>query len=96
MKLDIIDSQNERTYIIWESTFARVKKFEEDINDFIKSDNRDLVFDLGNIAKLDSMSLATIIRIKKRLNENGRDIRLINISEDILQVIELAGLQSLL
>lgn len=96
MKLEAIDNPNERIYIVWENTFVRVKKFEEEINEFIKNDNRDLIIDLKNINKLDSMSLATIIRIKNRLNEDGRDIRLINISEDVLMVIELAGLESLI
>jgi anti-anti-sigma regulatory factor len=42
------------------------------------------------------MSLATLIRIKNKLTENHRKMVLVNPSDGVMRVLELAGLESFL
>ena len=65
---------------------------EKKIDEFIKSVKNELVLDLKELDTLDSMTLAAFIRFKKKLNSTDRTMKLINYNENILRVIELAGL----
>ena len=97
MNIDIVDSTDERTYIIKSDMISsNVMKFEADLNDFIRDDDRDVIIDLAYITKIDSMSIAAIIRIKNKLTEDGRNLKLINPSDGVMRVLELAGLESFL
>ena len=97
MNVDIIDTPDERTYIIKnEMISSKVMKFEEELNEFIRDDDRDVIIDLAYITKIDSMSIAAIIRIKNKLTEDGRNLKLINPNDGVMRVLELAGLESFL
>ena len=68
MNLEVIDTDLERTYIIKEESLSKhFTKFEEILNNFVKEDSRDVIIDLSIVQKIDSMSLATLLRIKKKL-----------------------------
>jgi anti-anti-sigma factor len=73
-----------------------VFSFEEKLSSFVRDDTRDVIIDLINISKIDSMSIAAIIRIKNKLADQGRNLKLINPSEGVMRVLELAGLESFL
>jgi len=69
---------------------------EKKINEFIKDVEDELVLDLKELNTLDSATLASFIRFKRKLAETGRSMRLINYNENILRVIELSGLEEFL
>ena len=97
MNIDIVDSTDDRTYIIKSDMISsHVMKFEEELNEFIRDDDRDMIIDMAYITKIDSMSIAAIIRIKNKLTEDGRNLKLINPSDGVMRVLELAGLESFL
>lgn len=97
MNMDIVDTSEDRTFIIQDELVAvKVLKFEQKLNDFIRDDHRDIVIDLMHITKIDSMSIAAIIRIKNKLSDEGRNLKLINPNEGVMRVLELAGLESYL
>ena len=75
---------------------VKVLKFEQKLNDFIRDDHRDIVIDLMHITKIDSMSIAAIIRIKNKLSDERRNQKLIKPNEGVMRVLELAGLESYL
>jgi len=94
---EIIDSENERTFVFQKSSDSfQINLLEEKINDFIKSDTRDLILDLKELNLLDSSSLAAFIRFKRKLKATGRIMKLVNYNESILRVIELSGLDDFL
>ncbi len=94
---EIKDSDNERLIIIKKKgDSSQINLLEQKVNDFIKSDGRDLVLDLNELGMLDSTSLAAFIRFKRNLKAAGRDMKLVNYNESILRVIELAGLDDFL
>lgn len=97
MEMDIHDTPDERTFIIKDELVSvNVLKFEEKLNNFIRDDQRDITLDLNHITKIDSMSIAAIIRIKNKLTEDGRNLKLMNPNEGVMRVLELAGLDSFL
>ncbi len=97
MEIDIQDSSDERTFIPKDELVAvNVFKFEEKLNNFIRDDHRNVTIDLYHISKIDSMSIAAIIRIKNKLTEDERKLKLINPNEGVMRVLELAGLESFL
>lgn len=97
MNVDIIDTAHERKYIIKdELVSSKVMKLEEELSDFIRDDDRDITLDLVHISKIDSMSIAVIIRVKNKLSNQGRALKLINPSDGVVRVLELAGLDSYL
>lgn len=97
MNLDIIDTAHDRKYIIKdELVSSKVMRLEEELNEFIRDDDRDITIDLVNITKIDSMSIAVIIRVKNKLSDQGRVLKLINPSDGVVRVLELAGLDSYL
>jgi len=94
---EIIDSENERIFVFQKSSDSfQINLLEEKINDFIKSDTRDLILDLKELNLLDSSSLAAFIRFKRKLKATGRLMKLVNYNESILRVIELSGLDDFL
>ncbi len=97
MKYDIQDTDNERIYVIRNDLLSSsISQLENDLNEFISGNDRDIVLDLKNISKIDSVSIATIIRLKKRITEKGGTLSLINPNESVLRVLELSGLDSFL
>jgi anti-anti-sigma regulatory factor len=46
--------------------------------------------------KIDSMALAALIRVKNKLALSGRSLNIINPSEGVIRVLEMAGLDSFL
>ena len=95
--IDFIDSNDERTFIIDNDITSTLTNHLEDIfNAFIRDEKRDAVIDLSAVTKLDSMTLAAFLRMKKRMNEKGRSLYLSNPSPGVMRVLELAGLDSFL
>ena len=97
MNIGTHDSHDEKTFIIKDEMASNaISDLEIMINDFIKNDDRNVVIDLENVFKIDSMSLATLIRIKNKLTDNNRKLILINPSDGVMRVLELAGLEAFL
>jgi len=94
---EIVDSENEIIFKLHKASESfQMNLLEEKVNDFIKNDDRDLIFDLKGLDLLDSSSLAAFIRFKRKLKATGRVMKLINFNESILRVIELSGLEDFL
>ncbi|MCU0848604.1 MAG: STAS domain-containing protein [Spirochaetes bacterium] len=97
MKFNTVDSDNERTFIPEEDLVApRINKFEESIFKFILFDKRDVIIDMKNVGKIDSMSIAALIRLKKKITEENRNFYMINPNESVYRVLELSGLDNFL
>jgi anti-anti-sigma factor len=95
--MEFSDSTTERVYVIKDDLVStNIKRLEEEFNRFIMEDTRDIIVDLKNVAKIDSMSIAALIRIKKKLSEKDRTMKLINPNEGVLRVLDLSGLETYL
>ncbi len=55
-----------------------------------------LVLDLGSVEYISSMGLREIVRIFKRTQSQGGDLRIANPSDPVMTVMELAGLDTAL
>jgi anti-anti-sigma factor len=59
-------------------------------------DNRDIVIDLSHVRKIDSMSLAAVLRLKNLLTQDGRRLNLTNPGSNVIKILEISGLDSIL
>ena len=95
--VDFIDSADDRTFVLKDEVISsKLIKIEEMLNTFIMEDDRNAIIDLANVTKIDSMSLAALIRVKNKLAKTGRTLNLINPGEGVMRVLELAGLDAFL
>ena len=93
---EVIESTNERVYLPTGDISQYLNIFESNINEFIKSDSRDIVLDMKSLHNIDSLTLAALIRFRRKLSLEGRTIKLLNYNDNILRVIELSGLDEFL
>lgn len=95
--VEFIDNEDDRTFILKDEVIsAKLLKLEEIMNTFIREDDRNAIIDLRNVTKIDSMSLAALIRVKNKLAKSGRTLNLVNPGEGVMRVLELAGLDAFL
>jgi len=97
MKIEVKESRDERTFILYQELISsNINQLESEMNKYMKENSKDIIIDLINVTKIDSISIATLIRIKNRLTEEGRNLKLRNPNESVMRVLELAGLQEFL
>lgn len=93
---EVTDNETERIFTVKNEDIQFMNILEERILDFVKKDQRDVVLDFQYLFHLDSVALAVLIRIKRKLAAMDRVFRLINYNQTILRVIELSGLDDFL
>lgn len=92
---DIVDSTSERVYVIkCRNVGADLRCFEESAEDFIKADNRDMVIDMSEQEVINSLLLASLIRIRRELLNEKRELHLKNCNPHMYRCMEMAGLES--
>ncbi len=92
---EIIDSNESRTYVLnSDEIMSNLRFFEENIERFIRVDQRDLIIDMRNLTSINSLFLSCLIRIKSGLFIERRIIRLVNYNESIYRSLEVSGLDS--
>jgi anti-anti-sigma factor len=97
MNIERRDAGGEATFIIMEDLVSQnISNLMDELNHFIRSDTRDAIIDLSYVRKIDSISIAALIRFKNALAEGGRNMQLTNPNETVLRVLELAGLEKFL
>jgi anti-anti-sigma factor len=97
MHIERKDSNGETIFVIMEELVSQnINALTDELNRFVKTDNRDAVIDLSYVRKIDSISIAALIRIKNQLAEAGRSLHLTNPNESVFRVLELAGLEKFL
>jgi anti-anti-sigma factor len=97
MHIERKDSDGETIFIIMEELgSSNVTALSDELGHFVRTDTRNAVIDLSFVRKIDSISIAALIRIKNMLAENGRTMHLTNPNENVFRVLELAGLEKFL
>jgi len=97
MEMELNDTDQERIFIIKEDLIPlNISQLEEILNRFIKEDDRDVIIDLDSINKIDSLAMALFIRLKKKLEENGRTLFVTNPNDTVVRVLKLSGLDEFL
>ncbi|MBN1497708.1 MAG: STAS domain-containing protein [Spirochaetes bacterium] len=97
MNIERKDTEGEVTFIIMDELVSRNIPFlMDELNHFVRTEDRDAIIDLSYVRKIDSVSIASLIRIKNALAEDGRAMHLTNPNETVLRVLELAGLEKFL
>ena len=94
---DITENENEKIYRLNEPDILKnIRLFEEEIENFIKNDNRNLVLDMSLLGQIDSMFLSVILKFRTKLSLGGRTITIINYSEHVYKCFQLLHLDDYL
>lgn len=97
MNIERKDAEGEATFIIMDELVSmNITSLMDELNHFIRTEDKDAILDLSYVRKIDSISIASLIRIKNALAEDGRAMHLTNPNETVLRVLELAGLEKFL
>jgi anti-anti-sigma factor len=97
MNIERKDTGGEAIFMIMEDLVSHnINNLTDELNHFIRNDTRDAIIDLTYVRKIDSISIAALIRFKNALAEDDRTMQLTNPNETILRVLELAGLEKFL
>jgi anti-anti-sigma factor len=97
MNIERKDTDGEAIFIIMEDLVSNnINNLTDELNHFTRTDTRDAIIDLTYVRKIDSMSIAALIRFKNALAEYDRTMQLTNPNETVLRVLELAGLEKFL
>ncbi len=97
MDFEIRDAVGVRTYIIRENiTSSLMHDLEFDLMAYYSNEVGDVVVDIRNVTCLDSLSLAVFLKIKNMLADKERKFKLVNPSDPVRRVIEVASLESFL
>ncbi len=92
---EIIDNKYDRTYVLkCENMKSDLPLLEKSTEEFIKTDNRDLVIDMTGQNIMCSLLLSTLIRIKRELLVEGRSLSINNCNSHIYRCMEMAGLET--
>ena len=71
---------------------------EDDFKSFIDEQidvNKDIVLDLSDLEYLDSTGLGMFMNIYKMVNDNGKDIKIINAKDNIQKLFKITDLTDL-
>lgn len=97
MEMIIRDGDKSRTYIIKDKiTSSTIGELERDLMDFYHNEDRDVIIDINEVTRIDSLTLAVFLKMKNMLAEKGRKFKLINLSEPVRKIIEIASLETFL
>ncbi|OHD63930.1 MAG: hypothetical protein A2176_14975 [Spirochaetes bacterium RBG_13_51_14] len=97
MNIERKDIEGESIFIIMDELVSHnISYLSDELHRFAKNETGDAIIDLTYVRKIDSMSIAALIRFKNMLADNGRTMHLINPSETVLRVLELSGLEKFL
>ena len=87
------DLDDERVFFLDnENLTPRGNKLEDELKNYIENSSKNISLDFDKIRKIDSLTLALLVRIQQKLDEDDRELKLINISESINSVLEWSGL----
>ena len=71
---------------------ASAAQMRQKLQDHLNAGEARLVVDLREVAYIDSAGLGEVVRAMKRAREAGGDLRLCGLSDDVLRLFELTGL----
>lgn len=72
-----------------EITFRTSKMFLQDIRLIIDKESCDIILDLSNVELIDSVSLGTLVAIKKYVKSQGCDVVITGLSQPIKELFRL-------
>jgi len=94
---ETIDSDYDRLFLLKDNiTSQNIETLNQALDSFIETDNRDVILDLEDVTKMDSVSLAFFIRVKKRLDEKNRGFKMTNLSDPVQKILLLTGVEAFL
>ena len=77
-------------------TLASTENVRNELKPLLVKGSIRLIFDLGNIEFIDSSGIGCIISLVKTAKSNQSEIRLCNISKEVMEIIHLLRLEMIL
>ncbi len=73
-----------------------IKELKESLFNISDEKNKDMEIDLASASYLDSSAIGMLLTLNKRQKSKGHEIKLINVPENILKILELSSLNQIL
>ncbi|SHE80921.1 anti-sigma B factor antagonist [Marinitoga hydrogenitolerans DSM 16785] len=95
--MKVLKKQRNKIYtisLIGEFTLYDIHDFNSELSDVLpKKDISTIIIDFSNLMAIDSTGIGQLIALQKKLNENGKNLILINMDEKIQKLFALLKLQ---
>lgn len=92
-----VDTEQSRVYYVTDDLLEGGDSLlETGIKTFIREKDTDLVLDFSDVTRFGSLSLALVIRMMNLMQSHDRGMSIINASEAVLRVLEIAGIEDIL
>lgn len=95
--MGIIENEHEIVFFAdGEFITSNIRHIEAEIMEYVDKSDKDIVIDMSNQTKIDSMAIAALIRIKNKLIDKERGFKIINPGMGVTRVLEISGLENFL
>lgn len=82
------------TVLLNEITFRTSKRFLQEVKLTIDKESCDIILDLSHVGLIDSVSLGTLVAIKKYVRSQGCDVVITGLSQPIKELFKLLNFYS--
>jgi anti-anti-sigma factor len=97
VSFDYFDKGSTRVYTVTDDLLNSQRKyFENELMNCARNYELDIILDFQSIFKIDSMSLAMIIRISRDCFTYDKSVTVININDAVKTIFEISGMDELL
>jgi anti-sigma B factor antagonist len=86
------DGGNVTLHLVGDFDLTAVESFQSCVEGAVDSNAGAVVVDFGGLAFIDSMGISALLVMRRRLEGQGRELRVANVSAGAARVFELTGL----
>ena len=86
------DGDDVRLHLVGDLDMTAVESFRSCVEGAVDSNGGAVVVDLGDLAFIDSTGISALLVMRRRLEGQGRELRVANVSAGAARVFELTGL----
>lgn len=73
-----------------------IKELKDKLFQISDEKNKNMAIDLSSASYLDSSAIGMLLSINKKLKNAGKELKLINVPENIMKILELSSLNRIL
>lgn len=90
-----VSGENKVLSFIGELDISTVDKFKKSIDES-REGAREIILDMSQLSFVDSTGVGGLLNVVKTLQKNGLPVKIVNVSSEVYEVLDLLGLPMLL
>lgn len=99
MSLSVDKSYKEENLVVsltGELDASCAEELKQDVSKELDKNLTDVVFDMSNLAYIDSTGIGIIVFLMKKLSESGKELSIINAKANVLKIFNITGIDQLI